>query len=134
MTEHRRHRHARRGDSNVKPGLGTGSGNRGRTSGRAHPRRRWRANTKPVPTRTLIQYTVQGGDTIGSIATQFNVTEQQPQMEQYTRRRHLAGQILRVPEGEPTDAEPFEHVVQPGETLTMIAAQYGVNFIELLSR
>jgi LysM repeat protein len=89
---------------------------------------------EPVATRALIQYTVQGGDTIGSIATQFNVTEQQlREWNNLPNDDIFAGQILRVPEGEPTPTpEPFKHVVQPGETLTMIAAQYGVNFLTLV--
>jgi LysM repeat protein len=82
----------------------------------------------------LIQYTVQGGDTIGSIATQFRVTEQQlRELNNLPNDDIFAGQILRVPEGEPTPTpEPFKHVVQPGETLTTIAARYGVNFLTLV--
>jgi len=82
----------------------------------------------------LIQYTVKGGDTIGSIAAQFNVTQQQlRELNNLPNDDIFAGQILRVPEGEPTPTpEPFKHVVQPGETLTTIAAQYGVNFLTLV--
>jgi LysM repeat protein len=82
----------------------------------------------------LIQYTVQGGDTIGSIAAQFRVTEQQlRELNNLPNDDIFAGQILRVPEGEPTPTpEPFKHVVQPGETLTTIAARYGVNFLTLV--
>lgn len=82
----------------------------------------------------LIQYTVQSGDTIGSIAAQFNVTQQQlRELNNLPNDDIFAGQILRVPEGEPTPTpEPFKHIVKPGETLTTIAAQYGVNFLTLV--
>jgi len=89
---------------------------------------------EPAATRALIQYTVLGGDTIGSIAAQFNVTEQQlREWNNLPNDDIFAGQILRVPEGEPTPTPaPFKHVVQPGETLTTIAARYGVNFLTLV--
>lgn len=89
---------------------------------------------EPGVSGALIQYTVQGGDTIGSIAAQFNVTEQQlRELNNLPNDDIFAGQILRVPEGEPTPTpEPFKHVVRAGETLTMIAAQYGVNFLTLV--
>lgn len=94
------------------------------------------ATVTPAPsaTRALIQYTVQGGDTIGSIAGSFNVTEQQlREWNNLPNDDIFAGQILRVPEGDPTPTpEPFKHVVQPGETLTMIAARYGVNYLTLV--
>lgn len=82
----------------------------------------------------LIQYTVQAGDTIGSIAAQFNVTQQQlRELNNLPNDDIFAGQILRVPEGEPTPTpEPFKHIVKAGETLTTIAAQYGVNFLTLV--
>jgi len=82
----------------------------------------------------LIQYTVQSGDTIGSIAAQFNVTQQQlRELNNLPNDDIFAGQILRVPEGEPTPTpEPFKHVVKSGETLTTIAAQYGVNYLTLV--
>jgi len=89
---------------------------------------------EPSATRALMQYTVQGGDTIGSIAGSFNVTEQQlREWNNLPNDDIFAGQILRVPEGDPTPTpEPFKHVVQPGETLTMIAARYGVNYLTLV--
>lgn len=94
------------------------------------------ATTTPTPeaTRALIQYTVIAGDTIGSIAASFNVTEQQlREWNNLPDDNIFAGQILRVPEGDPTPTpEPFKHVVQAGETLTTIAARYGVNFLTLV--
>lgn len=94
------------------------------------------ATTTPIPeaTRALIQYTVVAGDTIGSIAASFNVTEQQlREWNNLPDDNIFAGQILRVPEGDPTPTpEPFKHVVQAGETLTTIAARYGVNFLTLV--
>ena len=48
------------------------------------------------------QYTVQGGDTIGSIAGSFNVTEQQlREWNNLPNDDIFAGQSLRVPEGDP---------------------------------
>lgn len=89
---------------------------------------------EPTPERQMMQYTVQAGDTISSIAALFNITEQRlRELNSLADDNIFAGQILRVPEGEPTPTpEPFKHVVQPGESLTSIAAKYGVNFLTLV--
>ncbi len=68
-------------------------------------------------------YTVQSGDTLTSIAQQFNVTTQailvRNGMTSMSLRR---GQTLVIPLG--GVVMPTEHVVQPGESFTVIAQLY----------
>lgn len=87
------------------------------------------ATPEPTATRQVFQYTVQSGDTITSIAARFNISSQQLRELNNLRDDNIfAGQILRIPEGDPTPTpEPFRHLVQPNDTLSSIAAQYGVN-------
>jgi len=84
---------------------------------------------EPTATRAIFQYTVQAGDTLSALAGRFNVSPQQlRELNNLVDDNIFAGQVLRIPEGEPTPTpEPFRHIVQPGETLFGIAAQYGVN-------
>lgn len=84
---------------------------------------------EPTATRAIFQYTVQAGDTLSAIARRFNVSPQQlRELNNLVDDNIFAGQVLRVPEGEPTPTpEPFRHIVQPGETLFGIAMEYGVN-------
>ena len=83
---------------------------------------------EPTDVRGTFQYTVQAGDTIASIAASFSTSEQKIRELNFLPDDNIfAGQILIVPEGEPTPTpEPFKHVVQAGETLFSIAALYGV--------
>lgn len=83
---------------------------------------------EPTAVRGTFQYTVQAGDTIASIAASFNTSEQKIRELNFLPDDNIfAGQILTVPEGEPTPTpEPFKHVVQAGETLFSIAALYDV--------
>jgi len=83
---------------------------------------------EPTAVRGTFQYTVQAGDTIASIAASFSTSEQKIRELNFLPDDNIfAGQILIVPEGEPTPTpEPFKHVVQEGETLFSIAALYGV--------
>lgn len=83
---------------------------------------------EPTDVRGTFQYTVQAGDTIASIAASFSTSEQKIRELNFLPDDNIfAGQILIVPEGEPTPTpEPFKHVVQSGETLYSIAALYGV--------
>jgi len=83
---------------------------------------------EPTAARGTLQYTVQAGDTIASIAASFNTSQQKIRELNFLPDDNIfAGQILIVPEGEPTPTpEPFKHVVQEGETLFSIAALYGV--------
>ncbi|MFN3332899.1 MAG: LysM peptidoglycan-binding domain-containing protein [Caldilinea sp.] len=90
------------------------------------------ANTptpEPTATREIFQYTVVAGDTINSIAARFTISTQQLRELNNLRDDNIfAGQILRVPEPDPTPTpEPFRHTVKANETLSIIAAQYGVN-------
>ncbi len=90
------------------------------------------ANTptpEPTATREIFQYTVVAGDTINSIAARFTISTQQLRELNNLRDDNIfAGQILRVPEPDPTPTpEPFRHTVKANETLSSIAAQYGVN-------
>lgn len=84
---------------------------------------------EPAPTRGVFQHTVSAGETLSSIAETHNVPVQQLRvLNNLTDDSIFAGQILRIPEGEPTPTpEPFRHIVQPGESLSSIAADYGVN-------
>jgi len=89
---------------------------------------------EPTATRAMLQYTVQAGDTINSIAASFRISPQLlREMNNLLDDNIFAGQILRVPEGDPTPTpEPFRHTVKANETLSSIAAQYGVSFITLI--
>lgn len=84
---------------------------------------------EPEPTRGVFQHTVGAGETLSSIAERYSVAVQQLRvLNNLTDDSIFAGQILRIPEGEPTPTpEPFVHTVQVGETLSSIAARYGVN-------
>jgi len=89
---------------------------------------------EPTAVRGTIQYTVQSGDTIASIAAGFNTSDQKIRELNFLPDDNIfAGQILIVPEGEPTPTpEPFKHVVQEGETLYSIAAEYNVSTFVLV--
>ena len=89
---------------------------------------------EPTATRPVIQYTVRSGDTINSIASSFGISVQQlRELNNLLDDNIMAGQILRIPEGEPTPTpEPFRHTVAANETLSSIAALYGVNYNTLI--
>jgi len=89
---------------------------------------------EPTATRSLLPYTVATGDTLSSIAVAFNLPVQQLRdLNNLIDDTLFAGQILYVPEGEPTPTpEPFRHVVQSGESLSSIALQYGVTTLLLV--
>ncbi len=89
---------------------------------------------EPTATRSLLLYTVAAGDTLSAIAGAFNLPVQQLRdLNNLIDDTLFAGQILYVPEGEPTPTpEPFRHVVQPGESLYGIALQYGVTSLLLV--
>jgi LysM repeat protein len=89
----------------------------------------------PSPNAETIQYTVQAGDTLLSVATQFGTD-----LDTLRRLNFLVddniqvGQVLRVPlgegytaEGAPTPtAAPYYYTVQPGDTLYGIALKFDV--------
>ena len=76
-------------------------------------------------------YTVQAGDSLGAIALRFNTTVATLISLNSIVNPDLVyvGQTLIVPGGESpnTPPAPITHVVQPGEMLSSIAAQYGVS-------
>jgi LysM repeat protein len=89
-----------------------------------------RAVETPATTAGTGSYTVQPGDFLGAIALRFNTT-----VAALTSLNNIVnpdlvyvGQTLLVPGGAAAPApEPITHIVQPGEMLSSIAAQYGVS-------
>jgi murein DD-endopeptidase MepM/ murein hydrolase activator NlpD len=77
-------------------------------------------------------YTVQAGDTLASVAARFNTTEAAiAEANRLVSGDNLyAGQVLSIVSRTGTaDSQPITgtlHYVQPGETLLMVAARYGV--------
>jgi len=86
--------------------------------------------------RTIGTYTVQSGDSIGSIALKFNVEPQELRdMNLLADDLIQVGQILDVPIYPPTPTpppEPFYHTVAAGESLSQIAVQYKITLPELI--
>jgi LysM repeat protein len=95
---------------------------------------------------TQVTYTVQRGDTLFRIALRYgvdmNVLAQTNNIADMTRIR--AGQVLVIPGlAQPTTGDvvqnplvataPIVHTVQRGESLTIIAGQYGVAVADILS-
>ena len=81
------------------------------------------------------EYEVQPGDTLLSIALQFDTTtERLRELNFMTTDMIQAGQMLRVPVIPPPPTptpSPFYHTVAAGESLSMIAGMYDVSMIEL---
>jgi LysM repeat protein len=81
------------------------------------------------PSRGTGHYSVQPGDTLAAIARRFGSTAAiLAALNNITNPELIhVGQSLILPAGgEPPAAGPVYHVVQPGETLSSIAAHYGV--------
>jgi len=80
-------------------------------------------------------YTVRDGDTLSSIAVQFDTTvEDLQRLNDLSDTTIYVGQKLKVPG--PASAEEVqgvEYVVQPGDTLFSIAKRFGVDMQELAS-
>ncbi|MBM3190608.1 MAG: LysM peptidoglycan-binding domain-containing protein, partial [Chloroflexi bacterium] len=82
----------------------------------------------PTPTPTglaePIQYTVQRGDTLFSLAKRYS-TSVQAIMQANGMMSHLirVGQVIWIPASQPPPG-PIVHIVQPGETLYSIARLY----------
>lgn len=87
---------------------------------------------------TPIQYTVQAGDTLASIAGRYGVTTQALlQANNLPNETWIrVGQILNIPSGGSTPTTPtnyFTYIVQPGDALSLIAQRFGVT-IEAIMR
>lgn len=87
--------------------------------------------------RTIVDYTVVAGDTVGSIAIDNDTTpEEIRELNLLTDDLIQVGQVLRVPVYPPTptpEPEPFYHTVAAGESLSGIAALYGVGQIDIIT-
>ncbi len=103
------------------------------------------ATTRPTitPTPEPILYTVESGDTLSEIATKFAVNlEDLMVMNNLTNAHQLSlGQILIIPSASDlvgdyapatTDEGHILHFVREGETISAIAAQYGVTRQDVL--
>jgi LysM repeat protein len=78
-------------------------------------------------------YVVQPGDTLYSIAARFNTTvDAIARLNQISDpNRIYPGMLLQIPLSCPP-TEGFTHIVQQGETLATIAAQYSVTVYDLV--
>lgn len=87
--------------------------------------------TVPAPT-TEIKYTVRAGDTLWAIANKYGVTVQSiATLNNITFTNYIyVGQILRIPSTTPVPPPPpastTKYYVKAGDTLSAIAAKYGV--------
>jgi LysM repeat protein len=104
----------------------------------------------PLPTPTPLPpqtYTVQSGDTLGEIATEFDITVEELKAYNGLVSDDIGeGQSLLIPPptptpGPPPTAEPgvptaspapyLLHTVRAGDTLSTIAEQYGVSVVDI---
>jgi len=86
-------------------------------------------------------YTVQQGDTLGSIARRFGTTVQElATLNKLANANNIAiGQVLKLPSGsseqagaaEPTESRRKTYVIQRGDTLLSIAREYGLTVKQL---
>ncbi|MGL4648251.1 MAG: LysM peptidoglycan-binding domain-containing protein [Caldilineaceae bacterium] len=87
--------------------------------------------------RVIGSYTVESGDTVLSVAIEFGTTaEEIRELNLMTDDLIQVGQVLRVPIIPPTPEptpEPFYHEVVAGDSLSSIAAQYGVGQIDIIT-
>ena len=94
-----------------------------------------------VPTPSTLDYRVQAGETMASIANKFGTDIDTLRRLNYLSDDTIfAGQILRIPQGEgitvegvstPTPA-PYRYTVQAGDTLGSIAQNFGVPAVRIV--
>jgi len=96
---------------------------------------------EPLNTPSTIDYYVQDGDTLSSVATKFNVDIETVRRLNYLLDDNIfVGQILQMPfqngvtaEGAPTvTPEPFRYGVVEGDSLGGIAIQFGVSTVAIM--
>ena len=87
---------------------------------------------EPIPQSTTNSYTVKAGDTLSSIAEKFNTTYQAIADLNGIDNPNLiyAGQTLSIPQGE----GEITYIVQSGDTLSGIAAQFGTTINSLINK
>lgn len=100
------------------------------------------ATAAPTATRSTINYTVQEGDTISSVALKFEAEmETLRQLNRLLDDSLFVGQVLQIPyregltaEGLPTPTpEPYRYVVVAGDTLGTIAESFaGVSAVAIM--
>ena len=90
----------------------------------------------PPPPANAQRYVIQAGDTLGEIATRFNTTVAAiVALNQDTISdpdRIQAGATLVIPRA-PTEEGASEYVVQPGDTLSALAASWGTDVATLVA-
>lgn len=96
------------------------------------------ADGTPAPGAvTIEEYEVKSGDTLASIADSFDASVSELRtMNRLATDLIQIGQKISVPvkPAEPTPTpEPFYHTVQAGDSLTGIAAQYGVSWADIVT-
>jgi len=92
--------------------------------------------------RRLMQYTVQAGDTIFSIAEKFDTDPLRVRESNFLEDDSIfVGQIIDVPyieganeDGLPTpEPEPFNYVIQPFDTFSELAVRFNIPLVELIA-
>jgi LysM repeat protein len=87
--------------------------------------------------RTIGTYTVESGDTLLSVAIEFNTeVEELRALNLLTDDLIQVGQVLNVPIIPPTPEptpEPFIHVVAAGESLSGIASRYSTDMRDIIT-
>ena len=90
----------------------------------------------------LMQYTVQAGDTIFSIAERFKTDPLRVRQLNYLEDDSIfVGQIIDVPyiegadeEGVPTpEPEPFVYIIEPYDTFSELAVRFDIPVVELIA-
>jgi LysM repeat protein len=89
------------------------------------------------PETVIEEYEVKSGDTVGSIAIEFGMSVEDLRALNLMEDDLIqVGQRLQVritpPTPTPTPA-PFLHIVARGETLSEIAAKYGVSWVDIIA-